>query len=101
MIAQRNLAVLTGPSFAREVAQKAPTVVTAAAADLTVAERVQAVFASPYFRVYTSTDVIGAELGGAVKNVIAIACGAADGLGDGHLAHLHVVGHGDPRRHSP
>ncbi len=82
-IAARNLAVLTGPSFAREVAQKVPTVVTAAAADLSVAEQVQAVFSSPYFRVYTSTDVIGAELGGAVKNVIAIAAGIIDGLGLG------------------
>jgi glycerol-3-phosphate dehydrogenase (NAD(P)+) len=82
-IASGNLAVLTGPSFAREVARKVPTVVTAAAADLSVAERVQAVFATSYFRVYTSTDVIGAELGGAVKNVIAIAAGMIDGLGLG------------------
>jgi len=79
----RNLAVLTGPSFAKEVARKVPTVVTAAATDLEVAEVVQAVFSSPYFRVYTSTDVIGAELGGAVKNVIAIAAGMIDGLGLG------------------
>jgi len=82
-IPARNLAVLTGPSFAKEVAQKVPTVVTAAATDLDVAEVVQAVFSSPYFRVYTSTDVIGAELGGAVKNVIAIAAGIIDGLGLG------------------
>jgi len=79
----RNLTVLTGPSFAKEVARKVPTVVTAAATDLDVAEVVQAVFSCPYFRVYTSTDVIGAELGGAVKNVIAIAAGMIDGLGLG------------------
>ena len=79
----RNLAVLTGPSFAREVARKVPTVVTAAASDLPVAELVQSVFSTPYFRVYTSSDVIGAELGGAVKNVIAIAAGVIDGLGLG------------------
>ena len=82
-IPARNLAVLTGPSFAKEVARKVPTVVTAAATDLEVAEVVQAVFSSPYFRVYTSTDVVGAELGGAVKNVIAIAAGMIDGLGLG------------------
>ncbi len=82
-LSAQNLAVLTGPSFAREVAQKVPTVVTAAAADLAVAELVQSVFATPYFRVYTNDDVIGVELGGAVKNVIAIAAGIIDGLGLG------------------
>ena len=82
-VASRNLAVLTGPSFAREVAQKVPTVVTAAAGELSVAEFVQSVFSTPYFRVYTSSDVIGVELGGAVKNVIAIAAGVIDGLGLG------------------
>ena len=83
MVASRNLAALTGPSFAREVAQKVPTVVTAAASELSVAEFVQSVFSTPYFRVYTSNDVIGVELGGAVKNVIAIAAGIIDGLGLG------------------
>ncbi len=82
-IASRNLAVLSGPSFAREVAQKVPTVVTVAATDLSVAEFVQSVFATPYFRVYTNNDMIGVELGGAVKNVIAIAAGIIDGLGLG------------------
>ena len=82
-VASRNLAALTGPSFAREVAQKVPTVVTAAASELSVAEFVQSVFSTPYFRVYTSNDVIGVELGGAVKNVIAIAAGIIDGLGLG------------------
>ena len=82
-IASRNLVALTGPSFAREVAQKVPTVVTAAASELSVAEFVQSVFSTPYFRVYTSNDVIGVELGGAVKNVIAIAAGIIDGLGLG------------------
>lgn len=82
-IASRNMAALTGPSFAREVAQKVPTVVTAAASESSVAEFVQSVFSTPYFRVYTSNDVIGVELGGAVKNVIAIAAGIIDGLGLG------------------
>jgi glycerol-3-phosphate dehydrogenase (NAD(P)+) len=82
-VASRNMAALTGPSFAREVAQKVPTVVTAAASESAVAEFVQSVFSTPYFRVYTSNDVIGVELGGAVKNVIAIAAGIIDGLGLG------------------
>jgi glycerol-3-phosphate dehydrogenase (NAD(P)+) len=76
-------AVLSGPSFASEVARGVPTVVTVAARDLACAQRVQQVFATPSFRVYTNDDVIGVELGGAVKNVIAIAAGIVDGLGLG------------------
>jgi glycerol-3-phosphate dehydrogenase (NAD(P)+) len=79
----KQLAVISGPSFAKEVACKAPTVVTAASADIATAEKVQSVFATPYFRVYTNTDVIGVEIGGAIKNVIAIAAGVIDGLGLG------------------
>lgn len=75
-----RLAVISGPSFAKEVVVQRPTVVTAASADLSVAEYVQAVFATPFFRVYTHDDVIGVEIGGAVKNVIAIASGMVDGL---------------------
>jgi glycerol-3-phosphate dehydrogenase (NAD(P)+) len=82
-LAADNLAVLSGPSFAREVARKAPTVVTAASRSLATAETVQHVFATPYFRVYSNQDMIGVELGGAVKNVIAIAAGVIDGLGLG------------------
>ena len=78
-----QLAVLSGPSFAKEVARKSPTVVTAAGADMAVAARIQGIFATPYFRVYTHTDVIGVEIGGAIKNVIAIAAGVIDGLGLG------------------
>ena len=80
---QSHLAVLSGPSFAREVAMKIPTVVTVASSDPQVALKVQHVFATPDFRVYTGDDVIGVELGGAVKNVIAIAAGIIDGLGLG------------------
>lgn len=80
---KEQLAVLSGPSFAKEVARKAPTVVTVACRDLGVAGWVQEVFATPYFRVYTNTDVIGVELGGAVKNVVALAAGVIDGLGLG------------------
>ena len=75
-----RLAVISGPSFAREVVQNLPTVVTAAAKELEVAALVQQVLATPYFRVYTSDDVMGAELGGSLKNVIAIAAGVIDGL---------------------
>lgn len=75
-----RLAVLSGPSFGREVAQKVPTVVTAAASDPSVALYVQNVFATPFFRVYTHNDPLGVELGGAVKNVIAIASGIIDGM---------------------
>lgn len=75
--------VLSGPSFAREVAQKEPTVVTVACPDMAVAKQVQHIFATPYFRVYTHDDVIGVELGGAIKNVIAIASGIIDGMGLG------------------
>lgn len=78
-----QVAVLSGPSFAREVAMQAPTVVTVASKNPESAARVQQVFATPAFRVYTHDDVIGVELGGSVKNVIAIAAGMIDGLGLG------------------
>jgi len=73
-------AVLSGPSFAREVVRDLPTVVTVASGNAAVADLVQQVMATPYFRVYTSQDVIGVELGGSLKNVIAIAAGIIDGL---------------------
>lgn len=78
------LAFLSGPSFAREVVRMQPSAVSVAARFERVAERVQQMVAGPYFRVYTSNDVPGVELGGALKNVIAIATGAAAGLGLGH-----------------
>ena len=76
--------VLSGPSFALEVAREGPTAVVAASTGLDAAERVQALFQNPYFRVYTNPDVIGVELCGALKNVIAIAAGMISGLGFGH-----------------
>ena len=82
-IRKGNFAVLSGPSFALEVARATPTVVTVASRDLAVAEAVQHVFATPSFRVYTNEDPLGVELGGSVKNVIAIAAGIIDGLGLG------------------
>jgi len=78
-----RLATISGPSFAKEVAQKMPTSVTVACRNPEVAARVQHVFATSYFRVYTSDDIVGVELGGSVKNVIAIASGILDGLGMG------------------
>ena len=75
--------VLSGPSFAKEVAQHQPTAVTVAFADIEAARAVQYLFASDYFRAYTSTDVLGLEISGAMKNVIAIAAGISDGLGFG------------------
>jgi len=79
-IPPERLAVISGPSFAREVAQNLPTVVTAASKNMEIAALVQQVLVTPYFRVYTSDDVIGVELGGSLKNVIAIAAGVIDGL---------------------
>ncbi len=78
-----NLAFLSGPSFAREVAASMPTAVVAAAKDEEVARRVQEAFSTESFRVYTNDDVVGVELGGALKNVIALAAGVCDGLGFG------------------
>ena len=79
-IPAHHLAVLSGPSFAREVARNLPTVVTVASKDSAAAALVQQVMVTPHFRVYTSEDVIGVELGGSLKNVIAIAAGVIDGL---------------------
>ena len=81
---QARLAVLSGPSFAREVYEGQPTAVVASSVDPAVAEAVQEAFATPRFRVYTNADVVGVELGGALKNVIAIAAGVLDGLGLGN-----------------
>lgn len=78
-----SIVVLSGPSHAEEVAQKIPTAVVAASEDESAAETVQDLFMNPYFRIYTTTDVIGVELGGALKNVIALAAGISDGLGLG------------------
>jgi glycerol-3-phosphate dehydrogenase (NAD(P)+) len=79
-----NICVLSGPSFAKEVAEKKPTLVVAASKNLKNAEMVQKQFSSDFFRIYTSDDVIGVELGGAVKNVIAIAAGICDGMNLGY-----------------
>jgi glycerol-3-phosphate dehydrogenase (NAD(P)+) len=78
-----ELLCLAGPSFAREVVQRIPTAITLAAHTLEVAQRIQHILSIDYFRVYTSLDKIGVEIAGALKNVIALAAGACDGLGFG------------------
>lgn len=78
-----NYVVLTGPSHAEEVVRKMPTAVVAASSEMKNAQMVQKLFSNPYFRVYTSEDVTGAEIGAALKNVIALAAGVVDGLGLG------------------
>jgi len=79
-----RVAALSGPSFAREVARGDPTAVVIASKELELARMVQEEFSGPTFRLYASDDPVGVELGGAVKNVIAIAAGVCDGLGFGH-----------------
>ncbi len=79
-----RVAALSGPSFAREVARGDPTAVVIASPDLSLARAVQEEFSGPTFRLYANDDMVGVEIGGAVKNVIAIAAGVCDGLGFGH-----------------
>src|SRR5881227_3045974 len=88
------VAVLSGPSFAQEVYTHQPTAVVAAARDDAVARRVQQVFSTAYFRVYSATDVIGVELAGALKNVIALAAGILEGLGLGHNTRAALITRG-------
>ena len=84
-------AALSGPTFAIEVARDIPTAIVAASRDLATASEVQRLFNRPAFRVYTSTDLLGIELGGALKNVIAIAAGIGDGLGFGDNSKAALV----------
>jgi glycerol-3-phosphate dehydrogenase (NAD(P)+) len=96
LAARSDVAVtcLAGPSFAKEVVQKIPTAITVAADQLEIAQKVQQVFSTDYFRVYTSLDKIGVELAGARKNVIALAAGACDGLGFGHNTRAALITRG-------
>ena len=89
-----RLAVLSGPSFAQEVYAGQPTAVVAAARSEETARAVQAIFATPRFRVYTNEDLIGVEVGGALKNVIAIAAGMLEGLGLGHNPRAALITRG-------
>ncbi len=78
-----RVGALSGPSFAIEVARQYPTAVVAAADEAQVAKKIQQIFHTPYFRVYINNDVVGTELGGAIKNIMALATGISDGLGFG------------------
>ena len=93
-ITGHQVAVLSGPSFAKEVVNKLPTAVTLATENPDEGLILQEIFNTQYFRVYTHTDVIGVELGGALKNVIAIASGISDGLGLGHSARAALITRG-------
>jgi len=89
-----SLAVLSGPSFAKEVSRGLPAALVAASDDEATAKRVQSLLSSPTFRVYAGSDPLGVELGGSLKNVIAIAAGVVDGLGLGHNALAALVTRG-------
>jgi glycerol-3-phosphate dehydrogenase (NAD(P)+) len=86
--------VLSGPTFAHEVAKGMPTAVTLAADDASLAEQLRDRIRQPAFRIYISDDVAGAEIGGAVKNVLAIACGVVEGKGLGQNARAALIGRG-------
>jgi glycerol-3-phosphate dehydrogenase (NAD(P)+) len=90
----RRAAALSGPNLAREVASRQPSATVVACADEDVAQTLQATFMAPYFRVYTNPDVIGVELGGSMKNVIAIAAGIAAGMGFGDNAKASLITRG-------
>ncbi len=93
-ILHRPVSALSGPSFAKEVIAKLPTAVTLATEDKKTALLLQEIFNTAYFRVYTHDDIIGVEIGGALKNVIAIASGICDGLGLGHDARAALITRG-------
>lgn len=91
---RRAIVVLSGPSHAEEVVGRHPTTVTAASTDEEAAKEIQDVFMSQYFRVYTNTDIVGVEIGAALKNVIALAAGITDGLGYGDNAKAALITRG-------
>ena len=93
-ISEENLAILTGPNLAREVVLRQPAGAVAASVSQALADKTAQVFNAPYFRVYTSTDVIGCELAGAAKNVIALAVGMAIGMGFGENTQSLVITRG-------
>jgi glycerol-3-phosphate dehydrogenase (NAD(P)+) len=88
------VAVLSGPSFAAELARQLPTAVSVASRDVAVVEQVQADFRAKYLRLYGTSDVVGVEIGGALKNIIAIAAGVVEGLALGHSALAGLITRG-------
>lgn len=93
-ILNRPVSVISGPSFAREVSQKRPTAVTLASEDKKTGMLLQEIFNTDYFRVYTHDDIVGVEIGGALKNVIAIASGICDGLKLGYNSRAALITRG-------
>lgn len=91
---ERHLAVLSGPSHAEEVGRQLPTSVVAASSRTEVAEAIQDLFHTTFLRVYTNSDLVGVELGGALKNIIALGCGIADGLGFGDNTRAALITRG-------
>jgi len=89
-----EIVCLSGPSFAKEVSRKLPTAVAVAGSNPEATRKAQELFARPYFRVYTNPDLMGVELGGAIKNVMAIAAGTSDGLGFGHSSRAALITRG-------
>ena len=87
----KDVVALAGPTHAEEVARGIPTTIVAASADEEKAKKVQQIWSGPSFRVYTSTDVAGVEIGGAVKNVVAIAVGCSDGMGFGDNTRAAII----------
>lgn len=87
----RALACLSGPTFARELAERKPTAITTASDDAGAAKAIQETLAAPNFRIYTGADPVGVQLGGALKNVIALAAGIADGMELGHNARAALI----------
>ena len=93
-VGKGRIGVISGPSIAKEVILSLPTAVVAAASDPALMERIQELFMRPWFHVFLQPDVVGVELGGALKNVVAIACGISDGLGYGDNAKAALMTRG-------
>lgn len=94
VVPEQPLAFIAGPSFAKEVARKMPTAIVIGGHDAAVNDHMQQMMSNDNLRAYTTEDVVGIEVGGSLKNVIAIACGAADGLGFGHNTRAAIITRG-------